>query len=472
MRGRVPYRSAARVVVAVAAFAFAARPVAAHQLSTRFDAPVPLGLLYAGAGVTVALTAVLVARLDSTPERTATLGAIPRRFLVALRSLGRVGFLLVCLAVLLHGLFGPRAPGENLATLVTWAIWLKGVALVSILLGSPWRILSPWRTVYEGLCRLEGEPIRVRRYPDRLGDWPALIGFVLLVGVVENLTRIPQLPEVTAVVVASYGLVMVLGAFVFGRAWLDHADPLAVFYRLLGRVAPVGSRETDRGTVELTVRYPWQACSRPLDSRTAAAFVVAMVYTVTFDGFAESPIYRDLYFGAQEALGVGGTVSILLYCLGLLGFVGCFAGVTALVDRLLREGVARTGAGRSSRAESDGGSVPTISLVLAPTLLPIAAGYEFAHTFSYVLTYAGRLPRVAGLDPIDPLWWLSLPSYWGMQVCLIVAGHVVAVVAADAVTRRRAPTERWALIAHAPLVALMVGYTVLSLWVISLPVAA
>ena len=138
---------------------------------------------------------------------------------------------------------------------------------------------------------------------------------------------------------------------------------------------------------------------------------------------------------------------------------------------MLREGFARAGTSRSSRAESDGGSVPTTSVVLAPTLLPIAAGYDFAHNFSYVLTYAGRLPRVAGLESIDPLWWLSLPLFWGIQVFLIVAGHVVAVVAADAVTQRLAPTERWALIAHAPLVVLMVGYTVLSLWVVSLPVA-
>ncbi|MDS0300200.1 hypothetical protein NDI76_15745 [Halogeometricum sp. S1BR25-6] len=470
MRDRTFRRDAARLLVAAAALAVAARPVAAHQFATRFDAPVPLTLLYAGAGVTVAATAVLVARLDLTPDRTATLGVLPARARYALRTLGRVGFLLVFLAVLGHGVFGPRAPGENVATLLTWAVWLKGVALVAILVGSPWRTLSPWRTAYDALCRLEGEAIRVRRYPARLGDWPALLGFVLLVGVIENLTRVPQLPDVTAVVVASYGLVMLLGALVFGAEWFERADPLDVFYRLLGRVAPLRLRETDAGAAELVVRYPWRGCTDPLESRTAAAFVVAMVYTVTFDGFAESPTYRDLYFGAQEALGVGGTVSILLYGFGLLGFVGCFAGVAAVVGRLLRAGVTRAET-RSSRTGSDGGTVRATSLVLAPTLLPIAAGYEFAHNVSYVLTYAGRLPRVVGLEAVDPLWWLSLPLFWGLQVCLIVGGHVVAVVAADAVTRRLAPTERWALLAHAPLVALMVGYTVLSLWVVSLPVA-
>ncbi|WP_182021903.1 hypothetical protein [Haloquadratum walsbyi] len=42
----------------------------------------------------------------------------------------------------------------------------------------------------------------------------------------------------TAVVVAAYGLVMLFGAFVFGREWFERADAMEVFYELLGTVAP------------------------------------------------------------------------------------------------------------------------------------------------------------------------------------------------------------------------------------------
>ncbi|MFC6732932.1 hypothetical protein [Haladaptatus sp. GCM10025893] len=53
---------------------------------------------------------------------------------------------------------------------------------------------------------------------------------------------------------------------------------------------------------------------------------------------------------------------------------------------------------------------------------------------------------------------------------LIIVGHVVAVVAAHGVAIRRYATPSLARRSHVPLVALMVGYTVLSLWIISRPV--
>ena len=213
-------------------------PVSAHQFATRFDAPVPLGFVYIGAGATVFLSAVLLVRFDTIPSRDHIIGAVSRRLINALRVISRVGFLIAFLAVLFHGIAGPRAPGENVATLLTWSVWLKGVALVAVIVGSPWRVLSPWRTVYNSLCWIEDGEIRWRRYPEWLGHWPAFLGFVILIGIIENLTRVPRLPEVTAVVVAAYGLVMLFGAFVFGREWFERADAMEVFYELLGTVAP------------------------------------------------------------------------------------------------------------------------------------------------------------------------------------------------------------------------------------------
>lgn len=472
MGDRNSARTVVRALTVLLGLGLFVTPASAHQFATRFDAPVPLDLLYVGAGATVFLSAILLARLDTTPSRHQVVGTVPRRLLNALRVVGRVGFFVAFLGVLFHGIVGPRAPGQNVATLFTWSVWLKGVALLAVMIGSPWRILSPWRTVYDGLCRIEGGEIRWRRYPEWLGHWPAFLGFVLLVGIIENLTRVPRLPEVTAVVVAGYGLMMFLGAFVFGRKWFERADAMEVFYELLGTVAPLRLHETDGNQPIIVLRYPWQGCTTPVESRTVVAFVVTMVYTVTFDGFAESPVYREIYFGVQETFGVGGTVSVLLYCLGLVGFVGGFVAIAIVVGRLLSEGQTRTESTTQHHVDSDGGAAVTTPLALAPTVLPIAAGYEFAHNFSYVLTYAGRLPTVAGAPSVDPLWWLSLPLFWGIQVLLIVAGHVAAVVTADAVVRGLAPTDQWAVVAHTPLLVLMIGYTVLSLWIISLPVAA
>ena len=446
-------------------------PVSAHQFATRFDAPVPLGFVYIGAGATVFLSAVLLVRFDTTPSRDHIIGAVSRRLINVLRVISRVGFLIAFLAVLFHGIAGPRAPGENVATLLTWSVWLKGVALVAVIVGSPWRVLSPWRTVYNSLCWIEDGEIRWRRYPEWLGHWPAFLGFVILIGIIENLTRVPRLPEVTAVVVAAYGLVMLFGAFVFGREWFERADAMEVFYELLGTVAPFRLHAMDKSQPAIVFRYPWQDCTTPVESQTMVAFVVTMVYTVTFDGFAESPIYREIYFWVQEAFGVGGIVSVLLYCLGLIGFVGGFMTIAIVVGRVITKGQKRAGLTNQHHIDSDGEGTVTTVLALGPTVLPIAAAYEFAHNVSYVLTYAGRLPTIVGAPSINPLWWLSLPLLWGAQVLLIVAGHIIAVVTADAIIRELTPTDQWAIVAHMPLLILMIGYTLLSLWIVSLPVA-
>jgi Zn-dependent protease len=108
-------------------------------------------------------------------------------------------------------------------------------------------------------------------------------------------------------------------------------------------------------------------------------------------------------------------------------------------------------------------------------VVPIAAAYEVAHNYPYVLRNAAALLDLSlaplGLaSGVEPLAWLSVPAFWGSQVVLVVFGHVVGVVAAHRVAVSRYGDR--GIRAHLPLVVLMVGYTVLSLWVVSQPVVA
>jgi hypothetical protein len=195
------------------------------------------------------------------------------------------------------------------------------------------------------------------------------------------------------------------------------------------------------------------------------AFVVAAVYTVSFDGFTSTPEYQALLFGVRDAMGPGGAVPVgsaladlapvALYLAGLALFVGAYLLVTAATARL------------------DGSNVLATARAFALTVVPIAAAYEVAHNYPFV---AGNLARVLALAgeslgvhlELAPLAWLSLPLFWASQVALIVAGHLVAVVAAHLVAAdRRAPRA-----AVVPLTLLMVGYTAVSLWIVSRPVVS
>jgi hypothetical protein len=444
------------VVASVGVLAVTGRATAHPGVGTRFDAPVPLGALLVGAGLVVAGTAGYLARGRTIPTGERRLFRLPAGVGRRLAVLGRAGFFLVFVAVLVDGVAGRQGQFENLATVLVWPLWLKGVALVSVLAGSPWRVLSPWHTLYRGLCRLEGRRLARRSYPGWLGTWPALVG-VLGLGFLENLTVVPRDPLATAGVVAGYALLMVAGGVLFGPAWFERADALAVLYRLLGRtrvldVRRAGADEASSGGYVVSARPAWRGCLGPVGP-AAVGVVLASVYTVSFDGFRETPEFATVTGLSRGMFGPGLGAALPVYLLGLGGFVAAF------------------GLAVWATAALGGGEPGPLARRLAPTVLPIAAAYEVAHNVDYLLVSAGALTELGGarlgLPTVDPVAWLSLPVYWGGQVLLVVGGHLVAVVAVHAVLARRDAAHT-----HHPVTAVMVGYTLVSLWTLSRPVVA
>ncbi len=118
----------------------------------------------------------------------------------------------------------------------------------------------------------------------------------------------------------------------------------------------------------------------------------------------------------------------------------------------------------------------------AYSLVPIALAYQAAHYYTLLITEGQNLLALAS----DPFGWgwnlfgtagyevdvnvVGAALVWYSQVALIVAGHVVAVYLAHAVALREAPSPKLALRGQLPMVALMVLYTVTSLWILSQPV--
>jgi hypothetical protein len=442
--------------------------VSAHPISgTRFDAPIPLSFLFGGAGVTVAVTAAWLGVTERPPamfEHRWILTTISPASARTLRILARVGFLGVVVGTLVHGLVGPQVRAENAATVFVWPLWLNGVGLLAILAGSPWRILSPWRTLYVFLTWVEGDEIALLdAYPQWIGTWPALFGFVFGVGIIENLTVLPRSPRLTVGLVLGYTVVMLIGGVVFGGSWFRHADTLAVLYRVFGRAAPFQFTLTDNDGYLIMARPPWRACTSPVRSIGMVVFVIATVYTISFDGFTSTPEFQTILFSTRM-LGVGPAVKVGLYLVGLAGFIVSFLLISWLTETLGTE----TWTGWMQAAQA-----------FAPTVIPITVAYEVAHNYPYVIRNLGQLLTittdllsVAGGPSITLLGWLSLPLFWGSQVVLIIAGHIVAVVAAHLVVVHRYDSLNTARRGHLPLVLLMVGYTILSLWIISRPVVA
>jgi hypothetical protein len=116
------------------------------------------------------------------------------------------------------------------------------------------------------------------------------------------------------------------------------------------------------------------------------------------------------------------------------------------------------------------------------SLVPIALAYHLAHYLSYlVLVGQYMVPLIS--DPFGFGWNLFGTSLytvdislvnarmvWYTSVVAIVAGHIIAVWLSHVMALRTFGSNAAALRSQIPMILLMVGYTVLSLWILAQPV--
>ena len=116
------------------------------------------------------------------------------------------------------------------------------------------------------------------------------------------------------------------------------------------------------------------------------------------------------------------------------------------------------------------------------TLVPIAIAYHIAHYLSFLLVQGQRLLPLAS-DPFGFGWdLLGTAEYginteivgagfgWYTMVLAIVAGHIIAVYLAHLVAVRTLGQRTIALRSQYPMLVLMLGYTMLSLWILAQPI--
>ncbi|WP_227134485.1 hypothetical protein [Halorubellus salinus] len=476
-------RALAAATVALAAVATVAGVASAHGTTVETP-PVPFVALVAGAALAVGGTAVGLAVGPDPPTGRVRVGSLDARVVRAFTVSVRVLAVVAVAAAVVSGLTSRAA--VTFAEVLVWPILFKGSLVVAAVVGSPWRLLSPWHAAYDALAALEGRELGVREYPERLGSWPAVVGLVGIVGVAENLTVVPDDGRLTVVLLAAYAFAMLALALAFGREALDRADAFAVLYRLAGRVSPVAfEREPDRGAggadgtdaqrerVVGFLRPPWVGSARPLADVATAAFVVVAAATVTFDGAVETTA------AARALATLGGLVGAYAGLAIYVGFLAAFLSGAVLVRRAVSVAAgtpASADGGRPTAPPAGTGSVDAERVLryLAATLLPIAVAYDVAHNYPYVLVNATRLleratDAVGVTLALDPGSALAPVVVWTTQVALVVGGHLVAVVAAHLATERVFPDARRARRGHAPLAVLMIAYTVASLYVLAAP---
>jgi hypothetical protein len=483
----------AAVAVAVAAWPAVA---SAHAGGGGFILLLPTHLYLAGGAIAVAASFALIALVP--PRLYSRLEALATRLYVGpfrWRDAASTGASLLSLAAVVllitAGRLGSRDPLANPLPLFVWTIWWIGFTYLHAVFGNLWAHLNPWIGLYR-LVTSAGPLAGWRRrpplaYPASAGHWPAVAAF-LPFSWLELIHPAPADPAELAVVVAVY-LVTHFGALlVFGERWLAEAEPFSVFFRMVSWLAPLGARIAGRagpgpGTwLELELRLPASRLCRA-EARTAslAAFVLLVLSSVSFDGLSRTFAWLGL-LGANPLLYPGRTALMIP---NTLGFLGLFAGLglSYVAAARLMAPLARAA---SASAAGAGPSLPRLLAWFALPLVPVACGYHFAHYLPVFLVDVQHAIRAAS-DPMAQGWdllgtrdlsvvtsFLSDPArvyaIWHAQVAIIVAAHVAGVSIAHAFALRRfGPARAAAAASQLPMLVLMIGYTVLGLWLLSTP---
>ncbi|MBF6620974.1 MAG: fenitrothion hydrolase, partial [Patulibacter sp.] len=305
-------------------------------------------------------------------------------------------------------------------------------------------------------------------YPERAGLLPAAL-VLLAFGWMELAAPDRDDPAVLAVVALVYGAAMLIGTSVYGLRFLDQADGFAQYFRLAGSLAPLRWHEG-----RLHVRWPGAGLAEVRPERGLAAVVLVLIGITTFDGLsggelwnndgAVGPWLEDIFLGLGLGINAADVVARTLGMLAVVGIVWGFVWVGIL-------GIHRVDPARYAPRELLG--------LFAPTLVPIAIGYAVAHYCSLLAQGGQSLgflvsdPRGDGSNWFGTADWgvdyglLTGNGTWYLQVAALVLGHVAGLVAAHDLALRSFRGPRAAARSQYWMLAVMVGFTSLGLWLLS-----
>jgi uncharacterized membrane protein YphA (DoxX/SURF4 family) len=455
-------------------------PLLAHALVGREDLPIPAWLFAWGASLVLIISFAVLAVAWRTPRLqeegwrplSARLSGLPVNPATEVLA-AAVGVVLLGIAIY-SGLEGTEDPSRNFSlTFVFVTFWL-GLVVLSVLFGDLFRAFNPWRAiarVFSGGFRLiagQTAPAPLA-YPERLGQLPAVIGliaFVWLELIYGAGAAIGLRPETVAIAAVVYTAITFIGMALFGiDQWLDRGETFSVYFRMFSTLSVFEVREGGLGRRRLlsgTVSWgqvPW-----------SLAMVLVSIGTTSFDGAQEGALedpiresfdlLRDLGLGVVASFRVNGSIWLAI--------------VIAAVCLLFVLGI------RGMHTVSGSPTERELRRAFAGTLIPIALAYLVAHYFSLFLfqeqaqfTYLLSDPLGEGSDLFGTAGGgidyglIGANGVWYTQVGALIVGHVAALTLAHDRALAIYDDVRAATRSQYWMLAVMVAFTCLGLYLLS-----
>jgi hypothetical protein len=466
-------RLALTFALALSAALAAPASALAHGLVGKQDLPIPRWLFAWAAAAVLVVSFVALAvlwprpRLERVRERPVL--KVPAVLEVLCGILGVAAFVITVLA----GFAGSQTATANLAPTVVYVVFWVAIPFTTIVLGDVFAAFNPWRAIARGAAWLYargrgGDAPAPLPYPEWLGRWPAAVG-IFLFAWVELVYVNKDDPSQLSVMMLIYAAVQLVGMSVYGiEAWSRNADAFGVYFRLFSMLAPLHWRERT-----LYVRPPLSGAPTLVAGPGTVALLCTMIGTVSFDGLSQGQIWTGQGGIAPELqqrfvnLGFTGEVALeITFTIGLLTMVG-------LISGLYRLGVI------GMHTVGRGHDTTELSRRFVHSLIPIALAYVVAHYFS-LLMYQGQAVAYLVSDPLGDgsnvfgtatatinYNLVGANGVWYVQVFALVLGHAAGLTLAHDRALVVYDRARDATRSQYWMLAVMVAFTSLGLWLLS-----
>ena len=439
----------------------------AHGFGSKIDLPIPGYLYWFGGGAAVIASFAIISlfvrsKAHDDSYRTYNLrnvGIVDALYRnKSLLNVFKVISVSLLILTILTGVLGSQFPVKNFAPTFVWVVWWGGFIWLHILFGDSWNFVNPWKNIFE-LIKFDEKPLR--QYPDKLKSWPAF-GFFLIFAWIELVYPTPAHPQFLGNIIFVYSIIVLAGMRVFGKdKWLDNCEPFTVFFNFVSSFS--ATRVTSDGKILLR-----PIASGLLDARyrfDQLCFLILILSVVSFEGLISTLFWYDVI--GIDAFGGSGRYDVIYVntagiMVSFLAFFSIFYSFVAISRAITKT------------------DIKTLDLAqkFVPALLPISIVYHLAHYSAYFFLNGQLIIKLIS-DPFGFGWDIfGTSSYeivrtidfiflWNYQVVVIVIGHILSVYIAHRISLRVFKDGKKSIMSQAPILLLMVGYTILGLWLLS-----
>ena len=463
---------------------FVSNNLYAHGTVTKVETTFPLWIYILGGAITVLLSFLIIGSygrnipgLVDYQKKHINIDLENKFIVKILVSLLKIFTIFLYFLIIISGFIGNYDEIYSLSSILFWVVFWAGFSILCSIFGNFWFYINPLKVLFdffEKLLSFTGR--RNYTYPKYFDYWPAVVLF-LVFAIFELIFEGSDKPRNISLFVIFYSIFIWLGMYIYGgKSWLEKSDIFTIVFELFSKLSFIEKSVTikKQGSIDLFekknlsnykyfIRYPSSGLLINTKlSLSLVIFIILVLSTVTFDGISMTDSWIEMIYEFSDNAYVVYLVQFIALNLLFLSFVLIFFSFCKLMKIFGKLKI----------------SVVEIASIFVITLLPIAVAYHLSHYLWYfVVTGQETIALIS--DPFGYGWNLfgtndfkvnrdfNLELAHSISVGLIILGHIGSVFTSHVYAVRLSKNEKDANYSQYPFLILMIGYTILSLWIVS-----